>query len=99
VKIFCERLKELRELKGLTQEEFGKKIGGLSKQTISNYESETRSPALKFIIKTSKHFNVSTDYLLGITNEKPFIDYKVDMQNELNEAINEFQNKIKSILT
>ena len=62
-----ERLKQLRIKNGLKQQELANMFGLLS-GTISFYESEQRKPDIDFIVAVAKYFDVSTDYLLGLTN-------------------------------
>ena len=62
-----ERLKQLRIKNGLKQQELADMFG-LSSGTISFYESEQRKPDIDFIVAVAKYFDVSTDYLLGLTN-------------------------------
>ena len=62
-----ERLKQLRIKTGLKQQELADMFG-LSSGTISFYESEQRKPDIDFIVAIAKYFDVSTDYLLGLTN-------------------------------
>ena len=62
-----ERLKQLRIKNGLKQQELADMFG-LSSGTISFYESEQRKPDIDFIFAIDKYFEVSTDYLLGLTN-------------------------------
>lgn len=64
-----ERLAELREEKGLSQEEFGA-LFSLTNDTISNYERNRTSPDDETKVKFAKYFNVSLDYLLGLTREQ-----------------------------
>lgn len=60
-------LKELRiELK-LSQRELGERLG-VCNQTISFWESGQREPDLDALVKISKFFEVSTDYLLGVSD-------------------------------
>ena len=40
---------------------------GVTKQTVSNWENDNIQPSIDMLIKLSKIFNVSTDYLLGLT--------------------------------
>ena len=70
-----ERLKQLRIKNGLKQQELADMFG-LSSGTISFYESEQRKPDIDFIVAIAKYFDVSTDYLLGLTNaiDKEIID-------------------------
>lgn len=64
---FKDRLKELRTEKGYTQKDIAEVLG-LSKTGYAGYEQGYREPDLKTLIKISKAFGVSTDYLLGLTD-------------------------------
>ena len=57
------RIKQLREEYGMTQQELADKIGG-AKSTIAMYEKEDRKPSLEVLIKLSEIFNCSIDYIL-----------------------------------
>lgn len=57
-----ERIKELREKLGLTQEEFGKKIGS-ARNTIANYEMGKRTPGNAVILSICREFNVDEKWL------------------------------------
>lgn len=59
------RLKELRKQQGLTQQQVADRVW-VSKAMISSYELCTRAPSYEVLIKLSKLFGVSTDYLLGV---------------------------------
>ncbi len=58
------RLKELREWKGLTQNEVANAVGG-TQSNLAKWEKEKVQPAADMIIKLADFFEVSTDYLLG----------------------------------
>lgn len=58
------RIKDLRQAHGLTQEELGKKLN-LQKSAISKYEKGIVTPNGDVLKRLSTIFNVSTDYLLG----------------------------------
>lgn len=62
--MFGERLKGLRLLKDLSQDELGKRLG-VSKQTISNWENENITPALDMFINVANYFETTPNYLLG----------------------------------
>ncbi len=66
---FGERLKTLREEANLTMEQLAAALG-IKKQTISRYESNQREPEYATLIKIAKFFEVSTDYLLGVKEQK-----------------------------
>lgn len=77
--MYGEKLRELRNLEGWTQEEVAKKIG-VSKQTYSHYENEKRTPSLETIRKLAVVYGVNIDYVFGEEeknsdeiNEKPII--------------------------
>lgn len=59
-----EKLAKLRISLGLTQEEFGDRLG-ISNQFISQVESGKRSVGLRFLKKVSETFGVSVSELLG----------------------------------
>ena len=57
---------ELRLSFNWTQVQLAQKLG-VTKQTVSNWENDNIQPSIEMLIKISKTFNVSTDYLLGLT--------------------------------
>lgn len=67
---FGERLTQLREENGYnTRKKFAEKLS-LPETTLRNYETDAREPGHTFLKQMSDFFNVSTDYLLGLTKEK-----------------------------
>ena len=64
-----EKLKSLRIEKKLTQRQVADRIG-LAISAVSSYESGARYPSYDTLIKLSRIFHVSTDYLLGLTNRR-----------------------------
>jgi len=66
---FKERLQLLRALNGVSQEKFAKAIG-VSRMSISHYETGSRKPDIEVLLKTAEFFGVSADYLLGISDVK-----------------------------
>lgn len=67
--LFANRLTQLRKERGLTQEEIANIIG-ISNSAISLWEAKKKQPTLMNIIKLCIFFNVSPEWLLGITNDK-----------------------------
>lgn len=67
MKIFAERLKELRLEKGLSQRGLAKLLN-LSYSAIAQWENESRIPNAEAVVILAKFFSVSTDYLLGLTD-------------------------------
>ena len=62
------RLKDLRTDKEKTQEEIAKIIETTA-QYYSSYEQGKRDIPFARIIKLAKYYNVSTDYIAGLTND------------------------------
>lgn len=64
---FSIRFKELREERKLSQKQIGKELG-YTQVCISRWESAERMPNANDIIAVALFFNVTTDYLLGLTD-------------------------------
>ena len=61
---------KLRYGRNLSQAQLAKKIGLKSSSTVAAYELGTRSPSLNTLIELSRVFGVTTDYLLGLSEER-----------------------------
>lgn len=57
-----ERIRKLRDFLGLTQENFGKRIGS-ARNTIANYENGSRKPSNAVILSICREFNVNEEWL------------------------------------
>lgn len=68
--MLAKRIKELRLQKGMTQEDFADVLG-LSQQTIAMWENGKSSPKIDALNAMADYFEVTTDYLLGRTEQKP----------------------------
>lgn len=69
LKVFSERLKLLREEKGMTLIVLSDSAKiGLS--TLSQYENMVRSPKFPQIVKLCLFFDVTSDYLMGLSDER-----------------------------
>lgn len=76
-------LKKLRENKNLTQEQMSI-ILDITQQAYQKYESNERKPKYDTLLKISRYFNVSTDYLLN--NIKHINETKImKLEKELDE--------------
>ena len=65
MKVFAERLRELRTEKGLSQRGLAKETS-LSPSAIKKWEDESRVPNAEAVVTLAKYFSVSADYLLGL---------------------------------
>ena len=66
---FGETLTELREERNLTQRQLAEALS-ISNSSISAYETGSRMPPADMLIKMSQYFDVTTDYLLGLTKNR-----------------------------
>lgn len=64
-----QRLRDLREDANLKQENIAQ-ILGIKQQQYSEYERGKREMSIKNYIKIAKYYNVSLDYVAGLTNDK-----------------------------
>ena len=76
------RLKELREERRLNQEGLALKLN-VSQSTISAYEIGERAPDLETLIEIANFFNVSLDYLAGLSDLKQQLRQSDLSPNEL----------------
>lgn len=87
---FGKRLKMLRTEKDVTQLQLSE-ILETAKSNISKYEADTIEPNITMLGQLSKYFNVSTDYLLDISDNKLSYGYSVNSENineDLGKSIN-----------
>lgn len=66
--IFGQRLAEIRQKQGETQDELGE-ILGIRKSQISQMENGLVATTLVRLVKICEHYHVSSDYLLGFTDD------------------------------
>lgn len=69
MEILAERLRLLRKERKLTQEEFARFMG-LSTGGYQRYELNEREPSASQIVDFSKYFDVSADFLLGLSDQR-----------------------------
>ena len=65
MKIFAERLKELRIERNLSLKQLAKEIG-VSDIAISRWENQLRIPNIEVLVTIARFFGVTTDYLVGL---------------------------------
>lgn len=67
--IFAKRIKKLRETRGESQEDLAKLVG-YKKQAISHWEINGKIPRTRALEIIAKHYETTSDYLLGINSER-----------------------------
>lgn len=69
------RLKLLRKARNLTQEVVSSELG-ISQQTLSRCETDITTLQIDLLYKISQYYNVSTDYVLGLSDSKWTIEQR-----------------------
>ena len=84
------RIKKLREKRGLIQEILAAELG-ITQQLLSKYERDITIIKVDILKKIAVYFNVTTDYLLGIS------DVKRDLQGQMkmNETLDEYYDLVE----
>ena len=84
------RIKQLREKRGLIQEILAEELG-ITQQMLSKYERDVTLIKVDILKKIATYFNVTTDYLLGVS------DVKRDLQRQMkmNETLDEYYDLIE----
>lgn len=84
------RIKQLREKRGLIQERLASELG-ITQQMLSKYERDVTIIKVDVLKKIAEYFNVTTDYLLGVS------DVKRDLQGQMkiNETLDEYYDLIE----
>ena len=85
---FGSKFKNRRLEMGLTQERFANEFNkrynySFNKSTISNYENDFRTPEMTVLTKLAEFMSLSTDYLLGLSdNPSPSKRHEEPQQNQ-----------------
>ena len=66
---YPERIRELRQDNDYTQKKIAD-ILGVAQTTYSQYELEKRPMPIEYLVSLCKFYNVSADYILGLTDKK-----------------------------
>ena len=66
---YAERIRALRQDNDLSQTQIADMLG-IAQTTYSQYELEKRSMPIEYLIALCKFYNVSADYMLGLTDKK-----------------------------
>ncbi len=65
-----QRLRDLREDKDLSQSDIARLLGLTNQQAYQRYESGKLELPMRYFIKLAEFYEVSLDYIAGLTNDK-----------------------------
>ncbi len=94
---YPEKLLTLRKAKDLTQEQLAEKLG-VSRQSVSKWESGQATPELEKIVSLSAIFDVTTDYLLK-SSEIDDLSVKTEMLEKQQQAILAKEQKQQQVVS
>ncbi|ACJ81635.1 MULTISPECIES: helix-turn-helix domain-containing protein [Bacillus cereus group] len=97
---FSKKLKELREGKGLSQEELALKLN-IPRSSITHYEnSDDRLPRKSRLLEIADFFNVSVDFLLSDSKEEIQLSKKEerDIARDLERTLEQLDNSEDALM-
>jgi len=65
--MIADKIKILREKKGITQSELAANLG-ITRSAVNAWEMGVTVPSTQYVVELAKFFNVSADYLLGLSS-------------------------------
>lgn len=66
--MIADKIKTLREKRGITQASLAKQLG-VTRSGVNAWEMGISIPSTQCVVELANFFNVSTDYILGVSNE------------------------------
>lgn len=66
---YNERMRELRQDNDYSQQKIADMLG-IAQTTYSQYELDKRPMPIEYLVALCKFYNVSADYMLGLSNKK-----------------------------
>ena len=88
------KIKELREQNNITQNKLANDLF-IKQQTVAQWENGSRALKADSIISLAKYFNVSTDYLLGLTENTSTNISEIGISNKTGFCRELLQYRIK----
>ena len=77
--VFSDKIKELRHSRNMTQCELASVLG-VTQQAMCKWEKGLSTPTYDLLVKISDYFNVTTDYLLGRTDDSSPLKCNTEQQ-------------------
>lgn len=78
------RIKNLREKRGIIQEILAAELG-ITQQMLSKYEKDVTVIKVDILKRLAEYFNVTTDYLLGMSDVKRDLTGQIKLNETLDE--------------
>ncbi len=94
---FAAKLSELRRENNITQKNAAEELG-ISQALLSHYEKGIRECHLDFVVKAARYYGVTTDWLLGHSDNKYHEDTIFDPADSDTDLTVKSQTVIKSLM-
>ena len=96
---FAQVLSELRKERGISQKKAALDLG-ISQALLSHYEKGIRECGLDFVIKCSEYYGVTTDYILGVSENRNGLstDYFSDLDAEQGKSVASLSKAVRYLL-
>ena len=93
----ADRIKAIREQRGLTQADLAKQLG-ITRSSVNAWEQGISAPSTQYIVELAGLFKVSTDYLLGIdttatVNVSGLFEYDVHVVQQLVDHLRQLRER------
>ncbi len=98
MRILSERLRELREQKGISMRFLSENVG-ISDAAICKWENAINEPKASNLLSLAQFFEVSTDYLLGLESDIGVKLYSTPLKKETAQAISPDGKELLDIYT
>jgi len=83
---FSQTMSTLRKRRKLNQRKVAADLN-ISQALLSHYETGAREPGLDFVCRACKYYNVTADYLLGLSDNPDGADRMMETLNTLTEQL------------
>ena len=81
--MICDTIKALRDSIGISQSELARRIG-VTRSSVNAWEMGLSVPTAQYIVELSQLFHVTSDYLLGLSEQETFcMDSLTNQQKRL----------------
>ena len=84
--IIAKRIKELREINGLSQAQLAKEMG-ITQASVARYEQGKVFPQEEHLLWYAERFNVSLDWIYGRTNQRKGGMLKKNLKKYMSEDV------------
>ena len=95
---YGEKLKELREYSNIKRKISQKEVAeaiGIKRSAYNQYEQQYDIIPIKRLIQVADYFNVSIDYILGLTSKRIYKNEAKEMNNQLSqERLKNFRKEL-----